>query len=108
MTDKMDVLPLSPARQCARSYSRRLIRPILDRDAWSDFGSVDEDGYDADLLGHAFARAAPSRGAVEVQRFDLLAHDRGFLRGRSPRRHPQPNLKGILPRIERPAMRGRA
>src|SRR5438477_481121 len=106
MTDKMDVLPLSPARQCAMSYSRRLIRPILDHDRWRNFGSIDQRGYDADLLCDVFTRAAAAGGTVEIQRFDLFADDRGSLRRCGPRRHAQPDLEGILVHIERPAMRG--
>jgi len=86
------------------SYSRRLIRPLLDRDIWGNFGAIDECGHDADLLGQAFACAASAGGPVEVQRFDLFTYDRGLLRGRGPRRHSQSDLKGILLRIERPAM----
>src|ERR1700720_3396820 len=106
MTDKMDVLPLSPARQCAMSYSRRLIGPFLDRDQRRNFGSVDKSGYDAHLLGHAFAGAAAAGRTIEVQRFDFFAYDGRLLCRLGARRHSQTNLKGILLRIERTAMRG--
>ena len=86
ISDRMDVLPLSPARQCARSYSFFFTPPLPHRHFASDFLARDQAGDDADLLVHVLARAAAAARPVRPQRFDLLADQRRFLaRGRARR-----------------------
>ena len=77
------------------SYSRRLIRPFPDRDLRCYFGAVDECRHDADLLGDELARSAAAGGAVEIERLDFLADERGALGGGRACRDAQANLVRI-------------
>src|SRR5262252_8190583 len=108
MSDRIEVSPLSPARQCARSYSLVIKRPVVDRGADAHALAVDERGYDADLLVHVLARPAAARRAVQIQRFDFLADDGGSLGGVRPRRDAEPDLIRPLLRIEGAAVKRRA
>src|SRR5215813_10851785 len=82
MSDRIEVLPLSPARQCARSCSLGIARPLLDGDAGGNSLAVDQSRHDADLLVHVFARAAATARPVGVQSFDLLSYSHCPFRGR--------------------------
>ena len=78
------MLPLSPARQCARSYSFGMRAPFAQGHVARHARAIDQRGHDADLLGDVLARAAATRGTVRVERLDLVADDCGLL-ARSPR-----------------------
>src|SRR4051794_32139698 len=75
IADRIDVLPLSPARQCATSYNFGMRAPFAQRDARPHAGAVDQRRHNADLLVDVLARATAARGPVGVQRFDFVADD---------------------------------
>src|ERR1022692_2746040 len=100
MSERMDVSPLSPARQCASSCSFGIARPLLDRHLRRNALPVDQRRDDADLLMDILAGAAPARGTVGVERLDFFADDHRPFCGRSPRRDTQADLVGMSGDVE--------
>src|SRR5436190_2482400 len=102
----MDVSPLSPARQCARSYSFGMRASFVQGHAARHQGTIDQRGYDADLLGDRFARATATRWTVCVERFDLIADDCGLLVRCRPGGHAQAHLVRMRATVEGATVQG--
>src|SRR5947207_3175272 len=96
----MEVLPLSPARQCATSYNFGMGAPLALGDFRADAGAIEQRGNDADLLGNVFAGAAAPGRAIGVQSLDLVADDCSFLRRSRAGGYAQPNLIRALVAVE--------
>src|SRR5215469_13944043 len=94
ITERIEVSPLSPARQCASSCSLGIARPLLQGDLRGDSLAFEQSRDDADLFPYVLARAAARRGPVGVERFDFLADDHRPLRGRRACSHAQANFVG--------------
>src|SRR6266700_4983171 len=104
MSDRIDVSPLSPARQCASSCSLRIARPLSQRHLGGDLHALDQRRDDPDLLLHVFARAAATRRAVGVERFDFLADKHRALRRRRTGGYAKADFVGLLGGVERPTV----
>src|SRR3954469_18552349 len=82
MSERIDVSPLSPARQCARSYSFGMRRPLAQGDLRLHPFTIDQGRHDADLLVDILARTASTGGTGGIERFDFLAdHGRQLCSG---------------------------
>src|SRR5215467_2169679 len=101
MSDRIEVLPLSPARQCASSCSFGIARPLLDGDTCRDLLAVDHGRHDADLLVHVLAGATTTARPIGVQRFDLFADRHCLFGGRGTPGNAQSHLVWPLGLVER-------
>src|SRR6185369_17562036 len=90
ISDRIDVLPLSPARQWARSYSFFFTPPLPHCHFGFDFVARDEAGDHADLLVHVLARAAAAARSVGPQRLDFFTDECRFLARGGTRGHAHP------------------
>src|SRR5271166_5401144 len=104
ITDRIEVLPLSPARQCARSCSLGIARPLFQGDLSGNPFPLKQSRDDSDLLLNVLARATAASRPIGVQRLDFFADKHRLFRRRRPRRDAQSNLVRSFPLVERFSM----
>src|SRR5258706_13172788 len=90
------------------SYNFGMRTPFPQRDLAFHPRAIEQRGYDADLLGDVFARAAAAGWTVGIQRLDLVADNGRFLARLRTAGDAQPDLIGLPVTAERGSVQRRA